>query len=170
MKYESLEITYNATLNSNAVANTSGNNNKATLKYSNIVKVNYDDVPNPDDIENESKNESDEKVYTGGFNIEKHALSKDGELLGGAVFKLATSEAEARKGNFIKDANGNEIVLTTGNGENGTELGKVSYKGLSYGTYYLLEVQAPTYEENGEVKYYNLLKDPIRIAVGEDTK
>ena len=169
MKYESLEITYNATLNSNAVANTSGNNNKATLKYSNIVKVNYDDVPNPDDIENESKNESDEKVYTGGFNIEKHALSIDGELLGGAVFKLATSEAEARKGNFIKDANGNEIVLTTGNGENGTELGKVSYKGLSYGTYYLLEVQAPTYEENGEVKYYNLLKDPIRIAVGEDT-
>lgn len=169
MKYESLEITYNAILNSNAVANTSGNNNKVTLKYSNIVKVDYDGIPNPDDIENESKNESDEKVYTGGFNIEKHALSKDGELLGGAVFKIAISETEARKGNFIKDANGNEIVLTTGNGENGTELGKISYKGLSYGIYYLLEVQAPTYEENGEIKYYNLLKDPIKIAVGEDT-
>lgn len=169
MKYESLEITYNVILNSNAVANNIGNSNKATLKYSNIVKVKYDETPNPDDPEKESKNESDVKVYTGGFNIEKHALSKDGALLGGTVFKIATSEENAIQGNFIKDANGNEIVLTTGNGENGTELGKVSYKGLSYGTYYLLEVQAPTYEENGEVKYYNLLKDPIRIAVGEDT-
>lgn len=169
MKYESLEITYNAILNSNAVANSSGNNNKAILEYSNIVNVKYDETPNPDDTDKESRDENDAKVYTGGFNLEKHALSRDGELLGGAVFKIATSEVEARKGNFIKDANGNEIVLTTGNGENGTELGKVSYKGLSYGTYYLLEVQAPTYEENGEVKYYNLLKDPIKIAVGEDT-
>lgn len=169
MKYESLEITYNAILNSNAVANSSGNNNKAILEYSNIVNVKYDETPNPDDTDKESRDENDAKVYTGGFNLEKHALSRDGELLGGAVFKIATSEVEARKGNFIKDADGNEIVLTTGNGENGTELGKVSYKGLSYGTYYLLEVQAPTYEENGEVKYYNLLKDPIKIAVGEDT-
>lgn len=169
MKYESLEITYNAILNSNAVANSNGNNNKAILEYSNIVNVKYDETPNPDDTDKESRDENDAKVYTGGFNLEKHALSRDGELLGGAVFKIATSEVEARKGNFIKDADGNEIVLTTGNGENGTELGKVSYKGLSYGTYYLLEVQAPTYEENGEVKYYNLLKDPIKIAVGEDT-
>lgn len=169
MKYESLEITYNAILNSNAVANSNGNNNKAILEYSNIVNVKYDETPNPDDTDKESRDENDAKVYTGGFNLEKHALSRDGELLGGAVFKIATSEVEARRGNFIKDADGNEIVLTTGNGENGTELGKVSYKGLSYGTYYLLEVQAPTYEENGEVKYYNLLKDPIRIAVGEDT-
>lgn len=169
MKYESLEITYNVILNSNAVANNIGNSNKATLEYSNIVKVKYDETPNPDDTEKESKDESDVKVYTGGFNIEKHATTKDGALLGGAVFKIANSEVEARKGNFIKDADGNEIVLTTGNGENGTELGKVSYKGLSYGTYYLLEVQAPTYEENGEAKYYNLLKDPIRISVGEDT-
>lgn len=169
MKYESLEITYNVILNSNAVANSNGNNNKAILEYSNIVNVKYDETPNPDDTDKESRDENDAKVYTGGFNIEKHALSRDGELLGGAVFKIATSEVEARRGNFIKDADGNEIVLTTGNGENGTELGKVSYKGLSYGTYYLLEVQAPTYEENGEVKYYNLLKDPIRIAVEEDT-
>lgn len=169
MKYESLEITYNAILNSNAVANSNGNNNKAILEYSNIVNVKYDETPNPDDTDKESRDENDAKVYTGGFNLEKHALSRDGELLGGAVFKIATSEVEARKGNFIKDADGNEIVLTTGNGANGTELGKVSYKGLSYGTYYLLEVQAPTYEENGEVKYYNLLKDPIKIAVGEDT-
>lgn len=169
MKYESLEITYNVMLNSNAVANNTGNNNKATLEYSNIVNVNYDEIPNPDDIEKESKDNSDVKIYTGGFNIEKHALSKDGAFLGGAVFKIAATEIDARSGNFIKDAEGNEIVLTTGDGENGTELGKVSYKGLSYGTYYLLEVQAPTYEENGEVKYYNLLKDPIRISVQEDT-
>lgn len=166
-----LEITYDAILNSDAVAMSIGNNNKAELEYSILVNQDYNENSNGTE-ENPiptKKIESSAKIYTGGFNIEKHALSRDGELLGGAVFKIATSEENAIQGNFIKDANGNEIVLTTGNGENGTELGKVSYKGLSYGTYYLLEVQAPTYEENGEVKYYNLLKDPIKIAVGEDT-
>ncbi len=169
MNYESLEITYNSILNSNAIANNIGNNNSASLEYSNIVSVKYDETENPDIADKKSKDNNDAKVYTGGFNIEKHALTKEGELLGGAVFKIATSESDARKGNFIKDSEGNEIVLTTGNGENGTELGKVSYKGLSYGTYYILEVQAPTYEEDGKVKYYNLLKDPIKIAVEENT-
>lgn len=166
-----LEITYDAVLNSDAIATSVGNNNKAELEYSTIVKTNYDKVTNgtAEKPIPTNKIESSVKVYTGGFKIEKHALKIDGQLLGGAVFKIANSEEEARQGKFIKDATGNEIVLTTGNGENGTELGKVSYKGLSYGTYYLSEVQAPSYQENGETKYYNLLKDPIRIAVGEDT-
>lgn len=166
-----LEITYDAILNNDAIATAIGNNNKAELEYSTLVNQDYNENSNATE-ENPiptKKIQSLSKIYTGGFNIEKHALSKDGALLGGAVFKIATSEEDARQGKFIKDANGNEIVLTTGNGENGTELGKVSYKGLSYGTYYLLEVQAPTYEENGETKYYNLLKDPIKIAVEEET-
>lgn len=166
-----LEITYDAILNNDAIATAIGNNNKAELEYSTLVNQDYNENSNATE-ENPiptKKIQSLSKIYTGGFNIEKHALSKDGALLGGAVFKIATSEEDARQGKFIKDANGNEIVLSTGNGENGTELGKVSYKGLSYGTYYLLEVQAPTYEENGETKYYNLLKDPIKIAVEEET-
>lgn len=165
-RYESLEITYDVKLNNNAVANGTGNNNKASLEYSNAVNLNYDNKQN---AQGEVKYSSSAKIYTGGFNIEKHALTKDGELLGGAAFKIAASEIDARQGKFIKDSDGNEIVLTTGDGLNGTELGKVSYKGLSYGTYYLLEVQAPTYEEDGETKYYNLLKDPIKISVDETT-
>lgn len=166
-----LEITYDAKLNNDAIATSVGNNNKAELEYATIVNTDYDGNSNATETNPipTKKIESSVKIYTGGFNIEKRALTRDGQLLGGAVFKIANSEEDARQGKFIKDATGNEIVLTTGNGENGTELGKVSYKGLSYGTYYLSEVQAPSYQENGETKYYNLLKDPIRIAVGEDT-
>lgn len=76
MKYESLEITYNAILNSNAVANSNGNNNKAILEYSNIVNVKYDETPNPDDTDKESRDENDAKVYTGGFNLGKTCTFK----------------------------------------------------------------------------------------------
>ena len=65
--------------------------------------------------------------------------------------------------NYIKDSNGNEITLTTG------EEGLVSYKGLTYGKYYLVEVQAPSYEEEGQTKYYNLLDKPVEITVSNNT-
>lgn len=158
--YKRLEISYKAILNEDALATAEGNNSKVTLDYSNIVKVDYNGNSNTNEIK---KDEAEVKVYTGGFNIEKRAMKVDGELLPGAVFKIATSENDARTGNYITDSEGNVITLTT------DENGKASYKGLSYGTYYLVEVQAPTYEDNGETKHYNLLKDPVEITVGEDT-
>ena len=32
-----------------------------------------------------------------------------------------------------------------------------------------MEVQAPTYEENGEIKYYNLLKNPVQVEIDANT-
>ena len=35
--------------------------------------------------------------------------------------------------------------------------------------YWLVETQAPTYEENGETKAYTLLGEPLRVAVDGDS-
>lgn len=158
--YKSLEITYSAKINSDAIATSAGNTNKATLEYSSIVKTDYEDKDNTET--KETPETPDTKVYTGGLKIEKRAITRDGELLSGAEFKLADSIDNARKGIYMTDAEGNQITLTTTNGV-------ASYKGLSYGKYYLVEVKAPSYEESGETKYYNLLKDPVEITIGADT-
>ena len=159
-----VEITYNAILNENADVTATGNKNSVKLTYSTIVEQDYTGANNTDTTADTSIKST--TVYTGGFNIEKRAETETGTLLSGAIFKLADTEAHAKSGTYMKDKDGNEITLTTGTGSN---LGKVAYKGLSYGTYYLVEVQAPTYEEGGETKYYNLLKAPISVTVGATT-
>lgn len=169
--YGKIEFSYSAVLNREII---SENNikalNKASLEYSNKVEVDYNGNNNGDETAIETKvAEANETIYTGGFYIEKHALRADGQLLAGAVFKLAKTEADAIEGNYLTDENGNVIELTT------NESGIASYCGLKYGTYYLIEVQAPVLEEvtnsDGTTtkKYYNLLKDPVAIMVNADT-
>ena len=40
---------------------------------------------------------------------------------------------------------------------------------MSYGTYYLVEIQAPSYEDNGTTKYYDLLNKPEQITINESS-
>lgn len=158
--YKTLKLTYNAVLNTNADATSTGNKNSATLTYSTIVTTNYKSESNTN-----ATSTTDPKtvtVYTGGLQIEKRENTRTGALLDGAVFKIATTKTNAEAKTFIKDADGNEITLTTADG-------KVSYKGLSYGTYYLVEVQAPSYTDGTETKYYNLLNKPVEITVDSTT-
>ena len=161
---EKVEIKYDAILNENADATSKGNKNSVKLTYSTIVKENYQGIANTDIVRETMPQTT--TVYTGGISIEKRAETENGTLLSGAIFKLADTKANAKAGKYIKDKSGNEITLTTGEAK---ELGKASYKGLSYGTYYLVEVQAPTYEENGEIKYYNLLKNPVQVEIDANT-
>ena len=153
---DSIEITYTAIVSEDAIANENGMKNIATLTYSLIVDKDHDDQVNTEKAETLI---DDVTVYTGGFWVLKVAQKEDGEPLAGAVFKIATSEAFAKAGIFIKDASGNEIEIVSG------QDGKASYKGLELGTYWLVEVKAPTYEENGETKSYNLLRSPQEIEV-----
>ena len=158
-QYSSLEITYNAIVNQNADVTSTGNINTAKLTYSNIVTTDYTNTANTNatiDIE------SSVNVYTGGFKLEKRENTSTGTLLSGAVFKLASSRQNAEAGTFIKDSTGNEITLTTVNG-------LAEYKGLTYGTYYLVEVQAPSYVESGTTKYYNLLNKPEQITINDSS-
>ena len=148
-----IDITYEATINGNADITSTGNTTTAKLTYSTIVEN--------DNITDETvdTNEIPKTIYTGGLQIEKHENSKTGAVLSGAEFKIADSVQNAKDGKYIKETDGNDILLVTG------ENGKVSYKGLSYGTYYLVETKAPTYTENEETKSYNLLSSPIKITV-----
>lgn len=160
-----MEVKYEATLNSDADATSTGNKNKAKLSYSNIVNENYKgESNNPEEASKiTTTNEVETKVYTGGILIEKRENSSSGSLLPGATFKIAATRTDANNSNFIKDSNGAEITLTTGTN------GRASYKGLTYGTYYLVETQAPSYEVDGNTKYYNLLNKPVQITVSNNT-
>ncbi len=157
--YDTVTLTYNATVNSNADATATGNTNKAELTYSTVVKQNYNNESNTETIAVTDKTVN---VYTGGFYIKK--VDKNSNVITtGATFKIAATEAEAKAGTYLKDENGDEITLTTGDD------GYVSYKGLTYGTYWLVETQAPTYADNGTTKSYNLLTSPVEITVDVDS-
>ena len=157
----SLILTYDAVVNEKASASSDGIINQAILKYSTVVDSNYEGTENEILIDTSN---TTVPVYTGGFWIEKRAITTTGELLQGAVFKLADSETNAKSGVYMTDVNGNEITLTT------DSQGKASYKGITFGTYYLVEVKAPTYtDSNGETKSYNLLRRPKEIIVDKET-
>ena len=160
-------LTYNATLNRNADATPAGNTTSATLTYSNRVNVNYAGTAQSDENRQTTTDPVTATVWTGGLQIEKREVTSTGALLNGAVFKIADSVAHANAGTYLKDETGTEITLTTAN--DGTTDGVVTYKGLSYGTYYLVEVQAPTYLDGGETKTYNLLNKPITITIDADS-
>ncbi len=153
---DTIEITYTATVTEDAPANENGMKNIATLEYSLIVDKDYDDKTNTESAETLI---DDVTVYTAGFWILKVAQKEDGAPLAGAVFRIAASEQDAKNGNYLNDSAGNVIEITSGTD------GKASYKGLELGTYWLVEVKAPTYEENGETKSYNLLRSPQEIEV-----
>ena len=155
--FNKLEIAYDVKLSETAGVLQEGYNNEVKLTYSTIVKDAYDGSANTDRT---TENAGNVLVYTGGFKILKRANNNTGKLLSGAEFKLATSVENAENGEFIKDANGNEIVLTT------DEAGSASYYGLAFGEYQLVETKAPV-DENG--KSYNLLEKPQTITIDETT-
>ena len=158
---DSIVMTYNATINSEADATGTGNTSTSELKYSNIVATNYNGDANPEASTSTSTATATAtaKVYTGGFYIHKVNASNQPITGSSAIFKISNSQNDAT---FLKDTNGNEITLTTD-----PTTGAVSYKGLTYGTYYLVEVQAPIDTTDG--KSYNLLNKSVEFTVGATT-
>ena len=158
---DSIVMTYNATINSEADATGTGNTSTSELKYSNIVATNYNGDANPEASTSTSTATATAtaKVYTGGFYIHKVNASNQPITGSSAIFKISNLQNDAT---FLKDTNGNEITLTTD-----PTTGAVSYKGLTYGTYYLVEVQAPIDTTDG--KSYNLLNKSVEFTVGATT-
>lgn len=141
---------------------TDGNPNKINLTYSNKTTIDSDQVDNPG---NNNQIEDDAVVYTFEVDITKKADSKDGVALKGVMFDLykqvgntTTGEdviagTEVEKYGFDKNYNYIKVVsgLTT------DDDGKVSYKGLANGTYWLLETKT--------VDGYNLLAKPVKVEL-----
>lgn len=158
--YTQIIITYEVSLDmDNAVIGSTGNTNTATLTYTNEVDV--------DGEEKSTTTTTDtSKVVTGAIKIYK--VDGDSNPLAGAKFKVATDEDGTE---FVKDENGDDLVVTSGSD------GYVTISGLAYEddetarTYYLVEIETPTYtDDNGETKHYNLITKPIAFSIDGESQ
>ena len=126
--------------------------NSATLTYSNKTNVETEDSTSTD--------KDTETPILGGLKIKK-VDGQDNSLLAGAKFKIALTEEEAKQGTFLKDENGTEIEIESG------EDGIASYYGLKHGKYYLVETQAPLVKDDHDGLRYNKLRQPQEITISE---
>lgn len=156
-------VTYEATLNENAVIGSTANGNSAEVEYSNDPDTNETGTSIPDTT----------KTYTYDIQVHKYAADTPDGHLTGATFILSTSETLAGtptapdydgvtnaiklvgSGNTYRVAKADDPVTQTYFTTNDT--GNITINGLKAGTYYLHEVDAP----DG----YNKLTDPVKVAI-----
>lgn len=121
--------------------------NQAHIHYENNVGIDFDrdsDIP---------------EVHTGGLSLVKVDASNQSKRLAGARFTLNVKNEDGSftPVDFFTDAamthNAQEAVTDA----NGCAL----FYGLAYGTYYLIETEAP--------EGYNLMTEPVEVVVGTDT-
>ena len=156
-------VTYDVSFDSNnVVIGGDGNINTATLEYTNNISE--------DGVELSTTTITDSaEVHTGAVSIEKIEKGNVDNKLPGAKFKIATTEENAKNGVFVKNSTGEDIEVET------DAQGQAIIEGLAYAdngtdvSYWLVETQAPSYQEDGETKYYNMLKSPVEVSVGKTT-
>ena len=161
--YSAIVVTYDVSFDSNnVVIGGDGNINTATLEYTNNISE--------DGVELSTTTITDSaEVHTGAVSIEKIEKGNVDNKLPGAKFKIATTEENAKNGVFVKNSTGEDIEVET------DAQGQAIIEGLAYAdngtdvSYWLVETQAPSYQEDGETKYYNILKSPVEVSVGKTT-
>ena len=143
-------VTYNATLNKDAVIDGDGNTNEVKLSYGNQQNT----VPS--------------KVTTKSYQFD--LVKVDGttnKLLDGAEFKLYETKTSDTALRFVKNADGSyRVALNTENGENVTDTivvnGKVHISGLDKVNYWLDETHAPA--------GYNKLTERQEVKLSEGSQ
>ena len=160
-EYNSVYFTYDTEFNEN-VSYGKALENSATLTYTNKIGV------DGEELSTYTTDPNTAEVHTGEVLIKK--VDEEGNLLAGAKFKIATTEENAKDGIYVKGSDGEDLVAVS------NENGEVRFSGLKYGLeinpanegesqYYIVEIESPTYVENGETKHYNLLSKPVEVTV-----
>ena len=144
-------VTYNATLNSNALT-VDKETNTAKLEYSN----------NPDGTGTGTTPEAPVYVYDFDLTVDKYDGTDATKKLKDAVFVLYKGD-RTNKEYYKWNADSQKVEwVSAENKEKATQQktdvnGKATFKGLEEGTYYLEEIKAP--------KGYNTLKDPVKVEI-----
>ena len=138
---KTIVVTYNATLNSNAVVGSTGNKNDTYLKYGNSNDTTHGKTT----------------TYTYEFDVVK--TNDANQLLEGAVFSLYASKDETVPMKLVKNDTDVYRLATKDDITTVTEFtaGKVTIQGLANGNYYLEEITAP--------KGYNKLDQRVKITI-----
>lgn len=147
-KGEEIVITYSAVVNANAVVQDRVEKNKATLTYSHDPKDSTKTTTTP---------EIEEEVYSSQIVIDKVDGKNQSTKLEGAEFVLKNDQKKYYnltdgKVTWVAEESATKVITD--------ETGAASFDGLKNGTYYLVEIKAP----DG----YNLLTDPVPVAVNKD--
>lgn len=161
-----LEIVYTASINETALAGAGSAEipNNVDLSYINSLGKDYTTEVLPEDRP---------IVKTGSANLLKVDADNNTVVLEGAEFKIFASEADANAYVANDDPNADTAALNK-TGENKDWIittdtnGTASFTGLAYGNYWIVETKAPTYDDNGIKKSYNLLKAPLAITVNQE--
>lgn len=162
---EDIIVTYNAELLNTAKTTTAGNPNTATLEYSNKILPDIDDGSNPN---KPNENPSTDKitdtatVYSFTIQVLKTADSAEGTALKDVTFEVYKDVARDTKNAITGTAATNKGLasdkfwLKIGDLKT-DDNGMAEQKGLSNGTYYLVETKTN--------KDYNLLKAPVEVTL-----
>lgn len=160
---QNIIVTYNAELLSTAKTTTAGNPNTATLEYSNKILPDKDDGfnPNKPGTPTTDKITDTATVYSFTIQVLKTADRADGDALQGVtfeVYKEVTGTTDAITGDAAKNKGLASTKSWLKIGDLTTDdKGKAEQKGLSNGTYYLVETKTN--------KDYNLLKAPVEVTL-----
>lgn len=133
-----VEITYNATLTSDATLNDNANVNDVTLNYTRDSKTNGNDGSDNDKTYTYTFDIDGAATGTTGIINKKGDKATDTEGLNDATFALYKAEQLKEDGSFKGDP-----YKTATSETQGTAKGQLHFTGLAAGTYYLQETAAP---------------------------